>query len=998
MAAIAPMVAAATATRVGETVVLLPDPDRTITDPIFRPGVAHHPAATVILLELRAAGAQPVVVRAPTRSTARLITGIAPLGASALTTLLELSPLPFGVEARALFAALGAVPTFYFGVPATALTDDAFVELGFQLASVTGSTSVWLGAVFPDTMTRVPSGWIERIATALASVDPANPWPSQLTLFAPNERRLIVLDHAGRPAEQTQFDIRLSGDTAPRWQRALPAGAFDLEPVIAANPLDGATSLFTPPAGRQFELRASFGAGAIPVQSLLDRSTASLGDGYLAVPPSTGAARLHLQIIDLADWYPPPSTPQSVARFRAGSHLEPLIDGIPAFKRLVQDLNNAGHPGHGAQFTGWAFNRFVLDHDDGRDLVEIASDIVQGGGDVRLLATKFLQDEENFNSIQDPAAKVIALAVLHAGFAAHFYVVAKRLRSDRPAFVLPILAGLAGVLTIALLTPRIEEILEYLEPSGELIDPINALTTAGPLAIHARNPARLRDNPIPGATLPSVLANIIEPITDHVGVYHNKSQLVKFKNTSGGTEHAAYLGGIDINFNRLDTPGHNAPAPYHDVHCRLTGPSVQDAWISFNERWEFDRVRAGGAPPPIPPPALAALALPADVEPHIVRVGRTYFGPNPVGDSTPLPFSPQGERSTYDTLLAAIDSARRFIYIEEQYFTSDGTAAPPNPGEATHHAALLRAAGHCERLIILLPSEADQPWSEPRRRRVISELRAAWGSRLQVGFIQRRPSLGEGSTLTGDGRTRLLSAIDATQTKFRLVPDVRVPKTPFWMWVDGELMLIHSTTRLEVDGQYVTEVDVLRALTPNDPTRWFSTPRPHKRGAPVTHARLASIYVHSKMMVVDDLFVSIGSANLNRRGFFYDGEINAFAVPQRLAAAKDNPARALRCALWAQHLGITPEMGQALFGDAVASADFLLRSTWLGNRFTPLEAFDLKGQFALIDNELATGTDAIVFALKLAGLAVVESETFRFFNTISDPVSFVDPNRIFERF
>ncbi len=998
MAAIAPMVAAAAATRVGETIVVLPDPERTITDPIFRPGVARHPAATVILLELRAAGAQPLVVRAPTRSAARLITGIAPLGTTPLTTLLELSPLPFGAEARALFAALEAVPTFYFGVPAPAPTDDEFVELGAQLASVTGSTSVWIGAVFPDTMTRIPSGWIERIAAALASVDPGNTWPSQLNLFAPNERRLIVLDHAGRPAGPTQFDIRLSGDTAPRWQRALPAGAFDLEPVIAANPLDGATSLFTPPAGSQFELRASFGAGAIPVQSLLDRSAASLGDGYLGIPPSTGAARLHLQITDLAAWYPPPSTPQSIARFRAGSHLEPLIDGIPAFKRLVQDLNNAGHPGHGAQFTGWAFNRFVLDHDDGRDLVEIASDILQGGGDIRLLATKFLQDEENFNSIQDPAAKVIALAVLHAGFAAHFYVVAKRLRSDRPAFVLPILAGLAGVLTIALLTPRIEEILEYLEPSGELIDPINALTTAGPLAIHARNPARLRDNPIPGATLPSVLASIIEPITDHVGVYHNKSQLVKFQNTSGGTEHAAYVGGIDINFNRLDTPGHNAPAPYHDVHCRLTGPSVQDAWISFNERWEFDRVRAGGAPPPIPAPALAALALPADVEPHIVRVGRTYFGPNPVGNSTPLPFSPQGERSTYDTLLAAIDSARRFIYIEEQYFTSDGTAAPPNPGEATYHAALLRAADHCERLVILLPSEADQPWSEPRRRRIISELRAAWGSRLQVGFIQRRPSLGEGSTLTGDGRTRLLSAVDATQTKFRLVPDVRVPKTPFWMWVDGELMLIHSTTRLEVEGQYVTEVDVLRALTPSDPTRWFSTPRPHKKGAPVTHARLASIYVHSKMMVVDDLFVSIGSANLNRRGFFYDGEINAFAVPQRLAAAKDNPARALRCALWAQHLGITPEMGQALFGDAVGSADFLLRSAWLGNRFTPLEAFDLKGQFALTDNELATGTDAIVFALKLAGLAVVESETFRFFNTISDPVSFVDPNHIFERF
>ena len=175
-----------------------------------------------------------------------------------------------------------------------------------------------------------------------------------------------------------------------------------------------------------------------------------------------------------------------------------------------------------------------------------------------------------------------------------------------------------------------------------------------------------------------------------------------------------------------------------------------------------------------------------------------------------------------------------------------------------------------------------------------------------------------------------------------LVPDVRVPKTPFWMWVDGELMLIHSTTRLEVEGQYVTEVDVLRALTPSDPTRWFSTPRPHKKGAPVTHARLASIYVHSKMVVVDDLFVSIGPPTSTGAA----SSTTARSTPLRSAApggGEGQSRAAFRRALWAEHLGITPEMGQALFGDAIGSADFLLRSAWLGNRFTPLEAFDLGG-------------------------------------------------------
>ena len=99
------------------------------------------------------------------------------------------------------------------------------------------------------------------------------------------------------------------------------------------------------------------------------------------------------------------------------------------------------------------------------------------------------------------------------------------------------------------------------------------------------------------------------------------------------------------------------------------------------------------------------------------------------------------------------------------------------------------------------------------------------------------------------------------------------------MFVDGELMLLHHASRATVDGESACEVDVLRPLAPQDRTHWQATPRSHKKGAPVTHSHVASIYVHAKTMVVDDVFVSIGSANVNRRGFCHDGEINAFAIP-----------------------------------------------------------------------------------------------------------------------
>ena len=64
--------------------------------------------------------------------------------------------------------------------------------------------------------------------------------------------------------------------------------------------------------------------------------------------------------------------------------------------------------------------------------------------------------------------------------------------------------------------------------------------------------------------------------------------------------------------------------------------------------------------------------------------------------------------------------------------------------------------------------------------------------------------------------------------------------------------------------------------------------------------RYGPIYLHSKTMVVDDEWATVGSANINERSIFSDPEANV--------AVEDHAfARDLRCKLMAEHLGVAPD-------------------------------------------------------------------------------------------
>ncbi|HEU5226618.1 MAG TPA: phospholipase D family protein [Ktedonobacteraceae bacterium] len=90
------------------------------------------------------------------------------------------------------------------------------------------------------------------------------------------------------------------------------------------------------------------------------------------------------------------------------------------------------------------------------------------------------------------------------------------------------------------------------------------------------------------------------------------------------------------------------------------------------------------------------------------------------------------------------------------------------------------------------------------------------------------------------------------------------------------------------------------------------------------HAVYRSIYVHGKIAVVDDLWLTIGSANLNNRGMCDDTETNVIVMHPEIA-------QGLRMLLMAEHLGFYDEdtlfriieaMGQAQFSQAQQAARF----------------------------------------------------------------------------
>jgi hypothetical protein len=94
-------------------------------------------------------------------------------------------------------------------------------------------------------------------------------------------------------------------------------------------------------------------------------------------------------------------------------------------------------------------------------------------------------------------------------------------------------------------------------------------------------------------------------------------------------------------------------------------------------------------------------------------------------------------------------------------------------------------------------------------------------------------------------------------------------------------------------------------------------------------------FVHAKVKIVDDVFVQIGSSNLNSRSLTHDAELDAFVLDGRVEGGARKFARDFRTKLWAEHLGMP--LTSASFGrlNDVNRAIDLMRHTPRTSRMWP---------------------------------------------------------------
>lgn len=796
-----------------------------------------------------------------------------------------------------------------------------------------------------------------QIMTAASGGGPLSPmatvWGNFVSSMDGLDAPLRLLEPAGSPASGRSISLNHAGGTVTVTLTDAHRGDVLAATGLARTDLGSGSSLTVAPTGEEI--------------------TAVGPD----TPATTGSVDLsgsenHVDFAVLKDWFASQDSTE-LARYNHGCRVTPFINGPEYFDHLFGELHAtmlpapSGSPKPLFYLTGYSIDQSTKFASEAtrlanRSLQEVTTMLANGGGEARFLALQLLQLDPAFTNAVETGALVTALLLAIAGGTATFF-------QDSASWEQVTFFGHSQALAVALFfaAGSLNDILETLEFNK---NPIEAL--AGLANVEAYldpYPAECPDNPLCNSS--NDIVSLVHTAQRRFNVFHQKIAVVR--NDEGLH---AYCGGIDLHKNRLDDRDHGKRGPFHDVHARIDGPAAGELAKTFSQRW----ARTGGTALEIDVPG-AFTGLPTD-GPDIVQVARTYFGPDPGDTSRAFSFAPSGERTILNTTLAAIGQARRYIYIEDQYLT------PP----FEYRSALVSAASYVSGpLIIVIPETPDQPFGFESRQQLISDLAVAWGDRLKVGTMRGRFSRIQTNRKMAVGRLWLTEELAETGNQVAVGPPNRVPGTPFWLVIDNEAMRVIGkaagtgtveSVRLRVDRESTTNLFGVGKGTKR---------AKHKEGTPVTAGIFAGIYVHSKMMLIDDSFASIGSANCNRRGYYSDGECNIFALREDLTHA-ENWIRTLRTRLWSELAGVPEEFGAVAFADPFRHLHLFDRKFLTGNRFSPFTAQPYTAAFE-VQADFTGGTSVLAgvgFILKAAtgiGQIIAGAESEDLFDTFIDPSS-----------
>ncbi|CAL5444103.1 unnamed protein product [Camellia sinensis] len=395
--------------------------------------------------------------------------------------------------------------------------------------------------------------------------------------------------------------------------------------------------------------------------------------------------------------------------------------------------------------------------------------------------------------------------------------------------------------------------------------------------------------------------------------HHQKIVVVDSEMPSGGTKKrriVSFVGGIDLCDGRYDTPFHSLfrtldtahhddfhqpnlsgssitkggpREPWHDIHSRLEGPVAWDVLFNFEQRWKKQveknvlvNLRELGdlIIPPSP------VMFPDDHETWNVQLFRSIDGGAAFGfPDTPEEAVKSGlisgkdniiDRSIQDGYIHAIRRAKNFIYIENQYFLGSSFGWHSDDIKVDDIGAM-----H------LIPKELSL--------KIVSKIEA--GERFTVYIVV--PMWPEGKPESGavqailDWQRRTMEmmykdVIEALRSK-GIEEDPRNYLTFFCL----------GNREVKRSGEY-------------EPS---NKPDPDSDYSRAQESRRFMIYVHAKMMIVDDEYIIIGSANINQRSMDggRDSEVAMGAYqPYHLATRQlaRGQIHGFRMALWYEHVGL----------------------------------------------------------------------------------------------
>lgn len=395
--------------------------------------------------------------------------------------------------------------------------------------------------------------------------------------------------------------------------------------------------------------------------------------------------------------------------------------------------------------------------------------------------------------------------------------------------------------------------------------------------------------------------------------HHQKIVVVDSPLPGGGSEQrriVSFVGGIDLCDGRYDTQFHslfrtldsvhhddfhqpNFPGgaidkggprePWHDIHSKLEGPVAWDVLYNFEQRWRKQGQKDLLLPlrqfrEIIPP---SAVTYEDDQETWNVQVFRSIDGGAAFGfPETPEDAARSGlvsgkdniiDRSIQDAYINAIRRAKDFIYIENQYFLGSSYGWKPDDIKVQDIGAL-----H------LIPKELSL--------KIVSKIEAGEQFRVYVVVPMWPEGVPESASVQAilDWQRRTMEMMytdiaQALRAKQIYDADPRDYLTFFCL----------ANREVKKNGEYM-------------PQEKPEEDSDYKRAQ---QNRRFMIYVHAKMMIVDDEYIIIGSANINQRSMdgARDSEI-AMGAYQPFHLAVNEPARGqihgFRMSLWYEHTGM----------------------------------------------------------------------------------------------